>query len=44
MRLEHFIQMQYKCQAYKFRNFKINHLQAIMKQNGSLKVILYGEI
>ena len=25
-------------------NFKINHLQAIMKQNDSLKVILYGEI
>ena len=25
-------------------NFKNNHLQAIMKQNDSLKMILYGEI
>ena len=31
--------------TYKFdSNFKNNHLQAIMKQNDSLKVILYGEI
>ena len=25
-------------------NFKKNHLQAIIKQNNSLKVIFYGEI